>query len=341
MSKTAFITGAGGEVGYTLIHDLKKRGYKIIASSLHDIEPELVKNVDKFYKLNISDKNALAKVFKKYNFDVVFHLAAILSTGGEKNPEAAIDANTIGSINMLELAAEKSLKEGKPIVFIFPSTIAAYGLPDLATKKKAGKVKEEEYPQPITIYGVTKVFTENLGTYFSKHYRLLDKLPENRLTDFRCVKFPGLLSPDTLPSGGTSDYGSEMIHNAAQGKPFECFVRPDTKIPFMAMEDAVRAIILLSETPKTKLKHSVYNISGFSVSAEEIAKEVKHIFPNAKITYQSHGARQRIVDSWPEDVDDSNAKKDWGWKPKYNFQKTFEEYLLPNILKRYGIGQSK
>jgi nucleoside-diphosphate-sugar epimerase len=114
-------------------------------------------------------------------------------------------------------------------------------------------------------------------------------------------------------------------------------VRPDTKIPFMAMEDAVRAIIELSETPKAQLKHRVYNISGFSVSAEEIAKEVIILFPGTKITYQSHGARQGIVDSWPEDIDDSKAKKDWGWEPKYTFKKTFEEYLLPKIKQRYGV----
>ncbi|HJY98506.1 MAG TPA: NAD-dependent epimerase/dehydratase family protein [Patescibacteria group bacterium] len=337
MAKTAFITGAGGEVGFTLVHDLKKRGYRIIASSLHDLEPELKKNVDEFYAINISDKKSLSGVFEKHNFDVIFHLASILSTGGEKNPELAIEANTIGSINMLELAAEQTLKRKKSVIFIFPSTIAAYGLPDLATKKRAGSVKEGEFSHPITIYGVTKIFTENLGVYFSEHYRLLDNLSESERIDFRCVKYPGLLSPDTLPSGGTSDYGSEMIHNAVQGKDFECFVRPDTKIPFMAMEDAVRAIITLSETPKNKLKHRVYNISGFSVSAEEIAKEVISLFPGTKITYQSHGTRQGIVDSWPEDIDDSKAKEDWGWEPKYTFKKTFEEYLLPKIKERYKV----
>ena len=337
MAKTAFVTGAGGEVGYTLIHDLKKKGYNIIATSLHDIEPELIKNVDKFYRLNISDKTGLSKIFEDHGFDVIFHLGSILSTGGEKKPELAIDVNTVGSINMLELTAAQSLKNKKSIIFIFPSTIAAYGMPDLETKKKAGAVKEEEYPHPITIYGVTKIFTENLGIYFSEHYRLLDNLDKGNLIDFRCVKYPGLLSPDTLPSGGTSDYGSEMIHNAAQGKDFECFVRPDTKIPFMAMEDAARAIIELSEMPKHKLKHRVYNISGFSVSAAEIAKEVIHLFPKANITYQPHGIRQGIVDSWPEDIDDSKAKHDWGWKPKYTFKMTFEEYLLPKIRQRYNL----
>lgn len=337
MAKTAFVTGAGGEVGFTLTHDLKQKGYTVIASSLHDIEPEIMANVDKFYRLNISDKEGLKKVFDAHDFDVIFHLGSILSTGGEKNPELAIDVNTVGSINMLELAAEQSLRRKKSVIFIFPSTIAAYGMPDLETKKKAGAVKEGEFGNPITIYGVTKIYTENLGSYFADHYRLLDDLKHDERIDFRCVKYPGLLSPDTMPSGGTSDYGSEMIHNAVQGKDYECFVRPDTKIPFMAMEDAVRAIIELSETPKEKLHHRVYNISGFSVSASEIADEVTHLFPKVKISYNPHGTRQGIVDSWPEEIDDTKAQKDWGWKPRYSFKKTFEEYLLPKIKARYNV----
>lgn len=200
----------------------------------------------------------------------------------------------------------------------------------------AGKVKGGEYLNPITIYGITKIFTEKLGFYFSKNYKLLSDINRNSLIDFRCVRFPGLLSPDTVPSGGTSDYGPEMIHSAAQNKPYTCFVRPDSTIPFMAMADAVRAIIELSRMPKSKLSTQVYNIAGFSVSAKDIEKEVKKLFPKTKITYKVDKIRQLIVDSWPEDVDDSLARRDWGWKANFNFEKTFEKYLLPNIIKRYS-----
>ena len=164
---------------------------------------------------------------------------------------------------------------------------------------------------------------------------LLANLDRKNLIDFRCVRFPGLLSPDTLPSGGTSDYGSEMIHAAAQGNDYECFVRPDTTIPFMAMADAAEVLTQLAEAPKDKLKSFVYNVAGFSVSAEQIAKEVKKFFPKFNISYKVNPARQKIVDSWPVDVDDTRAQKDWGWKKKYDFKKTFSEYLIPKIKRRY------
>jgi nucleoside-diphosphate-sugar epimerase len=164
---------------------------------------------------------------------------------------------------------------------------------------------------------------------------LLSDLDRKNLIDFRCVRFPGLLSPDTVPSGGTSDYGSEMIHAAAQGQSYECFVRPDTTIPFMAMADAAGALLSLSNTSKTSLTTRIYNVAGFSVSAKEIENEVKKFFPNFKVSYKINEARQRIVDSWPMDIDDSLAQKNWGWKKKYDFEKTFSEYLVPKIKERY------
>jgi nucleoside-diphosphate-sugar epimerase len=174
-----------------------------------------------------------------------------------------------------------------------------------------------------------------MGRYFSENYMLLSNLDRKNLIDFRCVRFPGLLSPDTLPSGGTSDYGPEMIHAAAQGQDYECFVRPDSTIPFMAMADAADVLIKLSEAPKQNLKSCVYNVAGFSVSAEQIASEVKKFFPKFRISYKINPERQRIVDSWPEDVDDSSAQQDWGWKKKYGFGETFSDYLIPKIKERY------
>ncbi len=332
------ITGVGGEVGFTLIRELKKNKKNfVVATSLNDLSSQSKKWCDKFYIVDVTDKDSLEKVFEKHQFDTIFHLASILSTGGEKNPEAAINVNVTGSINVLELATRQAIFSKKSVKFIFPSSIAAYGMPDLKTKKRAGKVKENEFTDPTTIYGITKIFTENLGVYFSKNYQMLAEIDRDKLIDFRCVRFPGLLSPDTIPSGGTSDYGPEMIHMAAQGKDYECFVRPDTKIPFMAMHDAVRAIITLAEKPKKVLTTQIYNVRGFSPSAEDIEKEAHKLFPGTKITYKVNKIRQGIVDSWPEDVDDTLAQKDWGWKPEYDFKKTFEEYLLPKIKERYNL----
>jgi threonine 3-dehydrogenase len=339
MTQKILITGAGGEVGYTLIQELKKvKTNYVIATSLHSLPPDSEALADEFIQMDITDRKSVDKVFEKHKFDTIFHLASILSTGGEKTPELALDVNTLGSINVLEAATNQGLENKKSIIFIFPSSIAAYGLPSLEEKKKAGKVKENEYGHPITMYGITKIFTENLGVYFSKNYQMLSDIDRDSLIDFRCVRFPGLLSPDTLPSGGTSDYGSEMIHSAAQKKDYASFVRADSKIPFMAIIDAVHGIIKLSEADKKSLTQKIYNIRGFSPAASDIADKAHKLFPGTKITYDAiNETRQGIVDSWPEDLNDTPAQKDWGFKAEFDFTRTFEEYLLPKIKERYGL----
>jgi threonine 3-dehydrogenase len=331
----ALITGISGEVGYGLIKKLHSLKYRIIAADIKNPENEISRYIYKFYICDISDKTQVDRLSAEQNLDIIFHLASILSTGGERNPELASKVNIGGTINLLEAAENQSLKNKKAIKFIFPSSIAAYGLPSLDVKGKSLKVKEEEYLNPITIYGISKLTCERLGYYFSKNYKLLDGIDKDNLIDFRCVRFPGLLSPDTLPSGGTSDYGPEMIHAAAQGKNYECFVRPDTTIPFMAMADAADVLIKLASTPRKSLKNNVYNVAGFSVSAKEIAAQVKKYFPNFGVSYKINTERQKIVDSWPADIDDAAAQKDWGWKKSYSFEKTFSEYLIPKIQKKY------
>jgi len=144
-----------------------------------------------------------------------------------------------------------------------------------------------------------------------------------------------LISAVTVPSGGTSDYGPEMLHAAAKGEPYACFVRPDVRIPFMAMPDAVKSLLLLAEAPAEKLHQRVYNVTSFSLSADEFKTQVLKYFPGAQITYQPDEKRQRIVDSWCADMDDSPAQRDWGWQPDYDLQRAFAEYLVPNIRKRY------
>jgi nucleoside-diphosphate-sugar epimerase len=153
--------------------------------------------------------------------------------------------------------------------------------------------------------------------------------------DFRSVRFPGLISALTVPSGGTSDYAPEMIHAAARGEPYHCFVRPDTTIPFMAMPDGVDALLTLAAAPRGRLTRTAYNLSAFSRSAAEIRDVVVAAFPNAKIDYQVDAKRQGIVDSWPADVDDSAARADWGFAPTYDFERAFREYLIPTIQQRY------
>jgi nucleoside-diphosphate-sugar epimerase len=220
-------------------------------------------------------------------------------------------------------------------VFLYPSSIAAFGL-DRATKDKAGKVKEDDYNTPTTMYGCNKLYCELLGRYYARHYKQLAAEPLSGKVDFRAVRFPGLISAVTVPSGGTSDYAPEMIHAAAKGEPYACFVRPDTRIPFMAMPDGVEVLMRLAAAPRANLTRTAYNVGAFNPSADEVRDVVLKAFPSASISYLNDVKRQGIVDSWPADVDDSAARADWGWAPEYDFDRAFSEYLIPTIRKRYA-----
>src|SRR5262249_52550552 len=198
----------------------------------------------------------------------------------------------------------------------------------------AGRVREGGYARPSTMYGCNKLDCEQLGDYYAKHYKQLSADAIARV-DFRCVRFPGLISAITVPSGGTSDYAPEMIHAAAKGEPYACFVRPDTTIPFMAMPDAVNALLTLAAASRERLTRTAYNPRAFNPSAAEIRDVVLKAFPDASITFDVDVKRQRIVDSWPADVDDSAARADWGFRPAYDFERAFSEYLIPTIRDRH------
>ena len=197
------------------------------------------------------------------------------------------------------------------------------------------RVREFEWNQPRTMYGCNKLYCEMLGNYFSRHYRQL-AAEQPPTIDFRCVRFPGLISAATVPSGGTSDYAPEMLHAAAQGKPYACFVREETRIPFMAMPDAVRSLLMLAHAPRHKLSRLVYNVTSFSLSAEQIRDRVVEAFPNAQIAFAPDVKREAIIDSWPADIDDSAARMDWGWAPDFDVDRAFSDYLIPNIKRQYA-----
>jgi len=239
-------------------------------------------------------------------------------------------------MQMLAMAAYRSDKYGKRVKFLFPSSIAAYGFRDLAEKIMAGRVKENEWNAPQTMYGCNKLYCEKLGVYYSRYLgqRHLEPDPPTML-DYRALRFPGLISATTVPSSGTSDYGPEMLHAAAQGRPYACFVREDAKIPFMAMPDAVKSLLMLMDAPPEQLTCPVYNVSAFSLTAGEFRDWALKAFPGAQITFEPNIRRQGIVDSWPEDLDDSKARQEWSWNPHYDEGRFFNEYFLPEIKKRY------
>ncbi len=331
------ITGAGGEIGHGLIAKLAATDERsVITLDVNPLETSLARQVQREFTGSILDHALLERIMSEFEIDAVFHLAALLSTRSEFTPITAHQVNVEGTLSLLEFAQHEAESHGRPVVFLYPSSIAAYGLPNLEEKRRAGRVKEDDYNTPSTMYGCNKLYCEQLGRYYSRFYKQLSATPQAGRVDFRAVRFPGLISAITMPAGGTSDYAPEMIHAAAQGEPYACFVRPDSRIPFMAMPDGVEALLRLASAPRERLTKTAYNLAAFNPSAGEVSEEVMAAFPDARITWQTDEKRQGIVDSWPEDVDDSAARNDWGFAPAYDFRRAFQEYLIPTIKARYG-----
>ena len=336
MSTTVFITGANGEIGHGLIHHLSDQdNIQIVALDLHPMDAEIARRCTQTIVGDILDPSVLQRVSSGSEFSVIYHLAALLSTRSEKEPLLAHRVNVDGMLNILELANTQSKVQGHSVMVLYPSSIAVYGMPSLEAKQLASPVREADWCQPRTMYGINKLYCEHLGSYYSDHYRQLDMAPSGPRVDVRCIRFPGLISAQTLPTGGTSDFGPEMLHAAAQKKPYPCFVRADSRIPFMAMPDAVRAILKLASAPADRLNQRSYNIGAFNPSAGEFAELVRDAFPGAEITFEPDMRRQAIVDSWPADVDSTAATRDWGFKPTYSLKRAFEEYLVPAVRERY------
>ncbi|HMP02421.1 MAG TPA: NAD-dependent epimerase/dehydratase family protein [Gemmatales bacterium] len=330
------ITGASGEIGHSLIVRLAELGqHDIVTLDLADLEPDLKRHVRKHFVGSILDQQLLDRVLVEFEIELVFHLAALLSTRSEFAPVTAHHVNVEGTLNLLEFAQKEGESHGRAVVFMYPSSIAIYGLPSLDAKNQAGRVAEGDFNTPTTMYGCNKLYCEQLGRYYAQWYKQLAAEPLAGKVDFRAIRFPGLISAATVPSGGTSDYAPEMLHAAAQGKPYGCFVRPDTRIPFMAMPDSVTALLKLAAAPRSALSQHVYNIGAFNPSAAELRDRVLQAYPRAQIDFQVHQKRQGIVDTWPADVDDRAARRDWGFVPHYDLEAAFEQYLLPAIRQRY------
>lgn len=329
------VTGANGEIGHALVHRLAASGRTVVTVDIAGLEPGLAPLVQRAFTGSITDSALLERILAEFEVDLVFHLAALLSTRSEFTPLTAHQVNVEGTLNLLEFSQREGESHGRPVVFVYPSSIAAYGLPDRETKARAGRVTEDEWNTPRTMYGCNKLYCEHLGRYYARHYKQLAANIVRRL-DFRCVRFPGLISALTVPAGGTSDYAPEMLHAAARGEAYACFVRPDTRIPFMAMPDAVDALLALAEASPEGLSKTAYNVSAFSATAEAIRARVLAAFPDSVMRWSMDEKRQAIIDSWPEDVNDAAARRDWGFSPRLSFDATFADYLIPTIRERYA-----
>ncbi len=336
--KVVLITGANGEMGHGLIQYLAKKTESIIvALDVVPLDKSLRPLCSTYIVGDILDQMLLGRLVVEHEIATIYHLASILSTKAEYNPETAHRINVEGTMNLLRLAIEQSQWQGVSVKFIYPSSIAAYGIPNLKEKSDAAPARETEWNYPTTMYGCNKLYCEHLGRYYHSHYRqLAADCGSAETVDFRAIRFPGLISAETIPTGGTSDYGPEMLHAAAKGEAYNCFVRPDTTIPFMVMPDAVKALVMLEAVPQNRLSQLVYNVTSFSSSAQNIFDIVEKAFPSANIHFAVDECRQKIVDTWPERLDDSIARRDWDWAPDYDCDRSFNEYLIPAIQERYA-----
>ena len=301
------VTGALGQIGSELSTSLKKiYGEKNVITS--DLHSENIKDEFQPYEtLNILDKQALATVIKKHEITTIYHLAAILSATGEKNPQLCFDVNIIGLYNVLEVARELKIKQ-----IICPSSIAVFG-----PETPRDNTPQQTVILPKTMYGLSKASGELLCDYYVQKYNI----------DIRGLRYPGLISYKTPPGGGTTDYAVEIFYEALKSKSYKCFLKADTILPMMYMSDAIRGTIQLAETDFNKLKnHSNFNFAGVSFSCQQLADEIKKHIPEFKISYEPD-FRQQIADSWPQSIDDSEARKQWGWKVEYDLAKITADML--------------
>ena len=338
MRKSAIlITGANGEMGHGLITALhKKNNVNIVALDLNPLDDSISVLVHEEFIGNILDQGLIEQLNGEYEFDRIYHLAALLSTRAEFSPRAAHDVNVGGTLNLLNLAIEQGRSQGNAVKFFFPSSIAVYGFSGLDEKNHAGTIKEDSYRNPTTMYGCNKLYCEHLGNYYTNNYQRLGAEKHQHYIDFRSIRFPGIISSKTIPTGGTSDYIPEMLHAAAKGVSYKCFVQEDTQIPFMTMPDAIRAITHLMSASKDNISRTIYNIRSFAPTAEEFRKKVLEYYPEAKIDYEISEKRQKMVDSWPADTDDSMAKNDWNWIPVHELDSGMKDYLVPDLQLMYN-----
>ncbi len=299
--KRILVVGAGGQIGSELTTELRKRyGTENVVASDKRRPSEEIAETGPFELLDCTDRDAVKRVVQRYKVDTIYHLAALLSAVGEKNPLLAWNVNMGCLLNVLEVA-----KENNCAVF-FPSSIGAFG-----PNTPKDNTPQDTIQRPNTIYGITKVAGELLCDYYHQKFGV----------DTRGVRFPGLISYVALPGGGTTDYAVEIYYEALKHGKYTCYLKPDTRMDMMYMPDAIKAAIDIMEADGRKLIHrNAFNITAMSFSPMEIAQEIKKHIPDFVIEYDIDPVRQAIADSWPNRIDDSAARTEWGWKPEYDLE---------------------
>jgi nucleoside-diphosphate-sugar epimerase len=298
--KRILVTGAVGQIGTELTMALREKyGNDMVIAAGHRKQPtEEFRNSGPFETINISNINDVENIVKKYNIDIIYHLAAILSAVGESKPQLAWDVNINGLYNILEVA-----REHKCAVFT-PSSIGAFG-----PSTPPNGTPQDTIQRPTTMYGVTKVSGELLCNYYYKRFGV----------DTRGVRYPGLISYVAPPGGGTTDYAVEIYYEALKNRKYVCNLKEDTSLDMMYMPDGLNAAIDLMEANSSKLKHrNAFNVTAMNFTPKQLYTEIKKIIPDFEITYNIDPIKQEIADSWPNYMDDSAAREEWGWKPDYD-----------------------
>lgn len=313
------VVGAAGQIGSELILTLRSiyGNENVIGSGRKTAPSEAVLQTGPFEYFNAVNREELYNVCKKYDVNIIINMAAILSAVGEQNPMLAWDVNMNGLLNTLEIAREMEMKQ-----VLVPSSIAVFG-----PGTPLDKAPQETILKPTTMYGLTKVAGELLGDYYVRRYGL----------DVRGLRYPGIISHETLPGGGTTDYAVAIYYEAIKHKKYTCFVKEDTRLPMMYMPDCIKATIDLMQADFSTLKHhSDFNVGAMSFSVAELAESIKKRIPEFTISYEPD-FRQQIADSWPNDVDDTAARKEWGWAPKYDLEAMTDD-MLKNIKIKHDKG---
>jgi nucleoside-diphosphate-sugar epimerase len=319
MSKI-LVTGACGQIGTELTMALRERyGSENIIATGHKTEPcSALCDSGPFAFIDVIQRETVEEIVDKYNIDTIYHMAAILSAAGEQNPQLAWDVNINGLYNILEITREHEMTR-----IFCPSSIAVFG-PETPQRN----TPQETIMRPKTMYGTTKVAGELLCDYYFHRFGL----------DVRGIRYPGIISSETLPGGGTTDYAVEIFYEAIKHKRYTCFLRQDSVLPMMYMPDCIKGTIDLMEAELSKLKHhSDFNLSAFSFSPAELVVEIQKHIPDFTCEYKPD-FRQKIADSWPRTIDDSAAREEWAWEPEYDLPAMVAD-MLKKIGKKYEEGK--
>ncbi|TET32159.1 MAG: NAD-dependent epimerase/dehydratase family protein [Planctomycetota bacterium] len=317
--KNILVTGAVGQIGSELTMALREKyGAQNVVATGRKTEPSArLRDSGPFYFIDVTKHRTVREVVEKHNIDTIYHMAAILSGTGEKNPGLCWNVNMKGMIIALEIARELEMAR-----VILPSSIAVFGegCPQDLTP-------QETVLRPKTVYGITKVAGELICDYYVDRYGL----------DVRGLRYPGIISAETMPGGGTTDYAVEIFYEAIRVKKYTSFIGPETSLPMMYMPDCLKATIDIAEAPFSKLEHhSDFNVSGFSINPAELAAEIKKHIPEFEISYETD-FRQAIAESWPNSIDDSAAREEWGWEPAYDLAAMTED-MLEKLQARFAEG---